>query len=198
MISTEDIRSICERSASMGQDVKVRDIAFVLLCRHFENPEIAYRSIFRADADSSEVDAYIRSEKTRLLKDVVKDYTKTLSVIEKSEMGMTFEENKEALIDMLVRIKTAVDGGELDMKDALRMEKDIRVALNDKFSVGDDSRQQQFVLVEPKFNHICEWTRKECFLQTKEYAKKHWRLYERDELMSEIRREYKLEKRQEK
>lgn len=195
MISTEDIRSICERSASMGQEVKVRDIAFVLLCRHFENPEIAYRAIFGADADSSAVDAYIRSEKTRLLKDMVKDYTKTLSVIEKSEMGLTFEENKEALIDMLMRIKTAVDSGELDMKDALRMEKDIRVALNDKFSVGDDSRQQQFVIVEPKFNHICEWTRKECFLQTKEYAKKHWRLYERDELMSEIRREYKLEKR---
>lgn len=194
MISNEDIRSICDRCSDKGHDIKVRDIAFVLLCRHFDDPAVAYRSVFGADADGNAVDEYVRSGKIRDMRDILRDYTRTISTLERAEMGLTFEENKESLISMLTRIKEAVEDGDLDMKDALRMEKDIRVALNDKFSVGDDSRQQQFVIVEPKFNHVCEWTRKECFLQTKEYAKRQWGLYERDELMAEIRRNYKLEK----
>lgn len=196
MISNDDIRTICDRGSDKGYDIKVRDIAFVLLCKHFEDPNVAYRSVFGTAADAKEMEDYISSSQTADLREMLRDYTKTITTLEKAEMDITFEENKEALVSMLERINKAVSDGELDIKDALRMEKDIRVALNDKFSVDDESRQQQFVIVEPKFNHICEWTRKECFLQTKEYAKKHWRLYEKDELMAEIRKNYKLERKQ--
>lgn len=195
MISKEQIKSITEKCADKGYAVRVRDISFVLLCKHYEDVSVSYQSLFGGDATESEVREYIESPKMKYLKQLVNEVTNTVTTLSGNDMSLTFEENKEALIAMLDKIKTAVSNEELDIKDAMRMEKDIRVALNDKFRVAD-STTKQFVIVQAKYNHICEWTRKECFLQTKEYAKKNWNLYEKQEVVDEIRKTYDLIKKQ--
>ena len=57
----------------------------------------------------------------------------------------------------------------------IKTEADIRVKLNDKFGASEKT-SEQYVVVQPKCNHICEITHRECWLQTKEYAKEHWHL----------------------
>lgn len=195
MISKEQIKSITEKCADKGYAVRVRDISFVLLCKHYEDVSVSYQSLFGGDATESEVRDYIESPKMKYLKQLVNEVTNTVTTLSGNEMSLTFEENKEALIKMLDKVNGMVSNGDLDAKDALRMEKDIRVALNDKFRVAD-STTKQFVIVQAKYNHICEWTRKECFLQTKEYAKKNWNLYEKQEVVDEIRKTYDLIKKQ--
>lgn len=193
MITKEQIKEITEKCRIKGADIKVGDIAYVLLCGHFAEPDVAYRTLFGKESTAKEVERYDKSKEVSVVRQVLKEYAKESVNVEDLLLSkdITFEQNKEALIAMLDRIHDAVAAEELDMKDALKMEKDIRVALNDKFGTAEESAQQ-FVIVEAKFNHICEWTRKECFLQTKEYAKKQWGLVEKDEFMKELKEEYDL------
>lgn len=196
MIRKEDINRIAEECRTEGCDVKIRDIAYLLLERHFEDKGIAYKVVFGTDADDKEIERYSGSRNIKVLKGKMEkggmfSLSGGIESLKSGMMDITFEENKEALIKMLDKINEAVEAGELDTKDAIKAEKDIRVALNDKFRV-EDKGSQQFVIVEAKFNHICEWTRKECFLQTKEYAKSQWKLYEKDEIFEELKKEYDL------
>lgn len=195
MIKKEDIKKIADVCRTNGCEVKVRDMAYLILEANFEDKGIAYKSIFGTDVTEEEMQTYAKSRELKVLRKEMKENgmlsANPITEIKGSHTDITFEQNKEALIRMLDKINEAVANEELDTKDAIKAEKDIRVALNDKFRV-EDTGSQQFVIVEAKFNHICEWTRKECFLQTKEYAKSQWKLYEKDELMEEIRKEYDL------
>lgn len=192
MINKEQIRDITEKCKIKGAEIKVTDIAFVYLCRHFSDADVAYRALFGKEATQKEVELYSKSKGIDILRQVLnemdgrgRDEEFILT------QDITFEQNKEALIKMLDKIPEAVNDGTLTMKDAMKMEKDIRVALNDKFGTAEESAQQ-FVFVEAKFNHICEWTHRECFLQTKDYAKKQWGLVEKNELIKELKNEYDL------
>lgn len=195
MISNEDIRNITEKCATKGFSIKVYDISFLLLCKHFEDESVSYRAIFGSNTSEDEMNSYICSPKMQYLKELVNDATSTIKTIGGKDMSITFEENKEGLIKLLGKISEAVENEEIDKKDAIKLETEIRTKLNDKFSVGETT-QHQFVIVEAKFNHICEWTHKECYLQTKEYAKKNWNLYEKKEVIDEIKKSYDLIKKQ--
>ena len=75
-----------------------------------------------------------------------------------------------------------VKSGEKDLKTLALLQKteaDLRVKLNDKFGASEKA-EDQYIVVQTKFNHICQWTNRECWLQTKEYAKEHWNLIEKD------------------
>ena len=192
MINKEQIRDITEKCKIKGAEIKVSDIAFVYLCRHFSDPDVAYRALFGKEATQKEVELYSKNKGIDVLRQVLNEMDGHGSNEEFIlTQDITFEQNKEALIKMLDKIPEAVNDGTLTMKDAMKMEKDIRVALNDKFGTAEESAQQ-FVFVEAKFNHICEWTHRECFLQTKDYAKKQWGLVEKNELIKELKNEYDL------
>lgn len=88
---------------------------------------------------------------------------------------LSFEENKGALIKMLDEIKDLELTGDIEHKDAIKMAADIRVKLNDKFSVQDDEKGQ-IVVVPPKFNGVCPRFHVECYEQTKEWAMSNFHL----------------------
>ena len=67
---------------------------------------------------------------------------------------------------MLDEIRLARMNGELDYKDALKLETEIRTKLNDKFAVADTT-EQQYVIVECKYNAICEHCNHEIYIPTK-------------------------------
>lgn len=183
MITREDIVKITEKCADKGYNIKVRDIAYLILCKHLVNKDVAYMSLFGVEKNDGEISDYDKSEKINFLRTIIDEYIPTTKNVrtDLKSSDITFEDNKEALVALLDDIQDAVLNEELDKKDAIKLETEIRVKLNDKFNVADETKQQ-YIIVEPKFNHICEWTHKECWLQTKEYAKKHWHLVEKEEL----------------
>ena len=55
---------------------------------------------------------------------------------------------------MIKKTQDAVAAGEIETKDALKIEADLRVKLNDKFNVQSDTKEQ-LVVVRQKFDAVC-------------------------------------------
>lgn len=68
-----------------------------------------------------------------------------------------------------------MDEKKIEPKDGMKMMTDIRLKLNDKFNIKE-AQVEQRIIVQPKFNHICETTRKECWLMTEDWAKRKYHL----------------------
>lgn len=91
---------------------------------------------------------------------------------------ITFEENKAKLIAMLQKVNDLVESGDMSAKDGVKAEIEIRSKLNDKFKVSEEGGQQ-YIIVEQKFNSICECGR-EISVPTKEDLMKKYNLVEKD------------------
>lgn len=66
----------------------------------------------------------------------------------------------------------------MSAKDGVKAEIEIRSKLNDKFKVSEEGGQQ-YIIVEQKFNSICECGR-EISVPTKEDLMKKYNLVEKD------------------
>ena len=185
-IGLVEITKLIEDCKAVGFDVKMGDIIYALCVDDFKDKSIPYKSLFDKNATDKDIRAYNKHKYTKFLKkyidstflqkeDILND-TEEKDVTQKYA-DMTFEENKDAMIKMIDELKIALDEGKIEYKDYAKMVTDLRTKLNDKFSVTEKQDDQR-IIVYAKFNHICEWTHKECYLQTKEYAMKHWGLIE--------------------
>ena len=67
---------------------------------------------------------------------------------------ITFEENKAYMLKLKKDTEDAIEKGEVDKKDGLKILADISTRLNDKFSVNQQQRDQ-IVIVEQKYNDVC-------------------------------------------
>lgn len=178
-ISDEKMARLQELAVLENINLRFRDIAYCILLDNFGDHLLSYRLIFNSDTDSA--DEYDNSKEVKFLKKHMEELGICGSRFKASgHMDISFEENKAEMIEMLKEIDEAVEAGELDKKDATRFKIDIRTKLNDRFKVSEDTRSQ-IVYVQPKFNHICPHTQKECWVQTKEYAMEHWGLIEKPE-----------------
>lgn len=186
MLKKTDFVKIISDCKESGYEVKVRDVMFCLLKNVVEDSDVIYNSLFGKTDEAKCITDYEKSKPIKFLdkyinanynntKQTDTDNTKKKKI---SEEDISFEENKAELIKMLKDIDDAMNDGQIEVKDAMKMKVDIRTKLNDKFGASEKSDEQRIVVVPPKFNHICEKTRTECWLQTKEYAMEHWGLIE--------------------
>ena len=72
----------------------------------------------------------------------------------KKSEDISFEENKEYMLNLKRQTEEAMASGEIDKKDGLKILTDISVKLNDKFNVSDSS-QEQYVPVFAKYDAVC-------------------------------------------
>lgn len=185
MLNKSDFVKIISDCKESGYEVKVRDVMFCLLKNMVEDSDVIYNSLFGKTDEARCITDYEKSKPIRFLDKYIKtnynnkqndtDNTKKKKI---SEEDISFEENKAELIKMLKDIDDAMNDGQIEVKDAMKMKVDIRTKLNDKFGASEKNDEQRIVVVPPKFNHICEKTRTECWLQTKEFAMQHWGLIE--------------------
>lgn len=196
------IKQITETAQLRGYDVRIRDIAYALLRVKFNDELIAYTVVFGTPEKDSDVTDYESLDSTKYLvrwfekdlapkeikvksdTDIVKTLSKNRQTDDTEDGSMTFEENRagiEKQIDEVLELKKQLideTGKCTDVKTMAMLQKtemDARSRLNDKFGASEKSAEQ-YVIVQPKFNHICEHTRRECWLQTRDYAMEHWHL----------------------
>ena len=181
-MTVEDIDKTIDECSDMGHEISEKDISFFILKREYQNAELAYRIIFD-DPTDMDCKEYENLEDIKYLRDYMnanfvgkKNQPKKKKSIEDFS-DITFEENKDALIGLLKEVEDAKADGTLPLKDALKAEIDIRTKLNDKFNVSEDANEQQIVVTK-KFDYICPYLHKECWLQTKEDAMKRYNLIE--------------------
>lgn len=182
-ISIEDITKIIEDASKKGFKIGVRDIAFVVLLDAFENEDIAYKCLFGSESGFMQEYASVYARTGAV--EYIKDYIDILSTNNGSRSkkqdvdDITFDENKSYMIKLKKDTEEAMANGEIEKKDALKILADISVKLNDKFNVKDANEDRQVVIVQNKFNAICECGR-EIYVPTKEEMMKKYNLVEKD------------------
>lgn len=162
MITNEQIRQTINDCAKAGHAVGMRDISYILLCRHYEDRTTAYRILFGLDADFNA--DYANTYDQTLAINYLRDYMefnlnddagakkkKKVSI----DADITFEENKSQIIKLIQETKDKEARGELDAKESLNLQTKLRVALNDKFGAKEEEAREQIVVVNQKYDAIC-------------------------------------------
>ena len=173
MITEEQTRSIIEECKILGAEIKVRDIAFVFLSRTMA-PNLAYQCLW---ATTEGFEEYENNKKLAVLK----DYMTRINLIGSSTVikqeGITFEDNRKAMEQIIRDAEEGMQNGTIEPKDALKIIADVRVKLNDKFKVTDENKNRM-IIVEQKFNAVCDCGR-EIYKPTKEDLMKEYNLVEK-------------------
>ena len=190
-----------EEAKKQNYEVRVRDVGYAVLVVGLGDEVLAYKLIFSDDGNETTYKElphikflinYLKAEdlkknESKEAEDIAKliAQSKGKKASDKNDGSMTFEENREGIEQQLreiVELKkdamNPIEGEGADLKTLALLQKteaDLRVKLNDKFGAAEKTAEQ-YIIVQPKFNTICEITRRECWLQTKEYAMEHWHL----------------------
>ena len=179
MITNANIEEIIKKvKDELNQQVTLRDVMFILNQGIFEDRKTAYKASFGEVTSDDDLDVYIYSERIQKLIDLLKPFMGSDSddgVV--SEDDITFEENKQGLIKLLKKTEEAVEKKLMDTKDALKLQTDIRVKLNDKFDTSESNDNKHIIVVPSKHDMICPHTNYECtFMPTKEACMKYYNI----------------------
>ena len=158
-LTIEKVGEILTNASSQGANLKVRDIAYVLLRRYFDDRSYAWRVCFSdADYDEKTIDAYEEGIGYQFLREVLAEVRDRGGLL--YDEDITFEENKAYMLKLKRDTEIAMEAGELEKKDGLKILSDLSVKLNDKFSVQNEVKDQM-VIVEHKYNDICPYCQHE-------------------------------------
>ena len=177
-LTIEKVGEILTNASSQGANLKVRDIAYVLLRRYFDDRSYAWRVCFTdADYDEKTIDAYEEGIGYQFLREVLAEVRDRGGLL--YDEDITFEENKAYMLKLKRDTEMAMEAGEIEKKDGLKILSDISTKLNDKFSVTAEVKDQ-YVCVEQKFSSICSYCGRECAPppMSKEEAMKTYNLKE--------------------
>ena len=174
MINREDIKVVLDSVRSDYPTVTASDIVFLVLCDIFADKDFAYRVAYGKKGDGT---AHCAG----------KDIQRVLSALEPFGVGtitgetITKEQNKQDLIKLLARVQKLGEAKAIDIKDALKLEGDLRVKLNDKFEMEENQNNKRIIVVPSKHDVICPHTNRECnFWPTKAACMKHYNLTSND------------------
>ena len=180
MISNDQLRKTIKDCEQAGYNIGLRDIAYVLLCNHFEENASAYKIVFGLDRDYNKDNA-IPYDNTSAIQ-YLRTYVDTVLISRprgKIDDDISFEENKSEIIKLIKKTQDAVAANEIEIKDALKIEADLRVKLNDKFNVQSDTKEQ-LVVVRQKYDAVCSCGREVARRpMTKEEAMEMYNLIEK-------------------
>lgn len=168
MISYNDIKDIINSLKTEGIEARVRDVAYLVMCDSFVDKGLAAKVAYQEDEKPSNKVLSTLSEK---LKPFGIGAVTTISK----------DENREELLKLLQRVQDAEREGTIDPKDAIKIEADIRVKLNDKFNIEEEDGQRRIIVVPQKHDIICKWTSRECSaMPSKEACMKYYNLIDAD------------------
>lgn len=164
MISEKDMREIINSLKTEGISVGLRDVAYLVMCDSFVEKSLAEKVAFQDDYRPSTKSLAALAEK---LKPFGIGAVTTISK----------DENREELLKLLQRVQEGERDGTIDPKDAIKIEADIRVKLNDKFNIEEEEGQRRIIVVPQKHDIICKWTSRECSaMPSKEACMKYYNL----------------------
>lgn len=168
MISYNDIKYIINSLKTEGIEARVRDVAYLVMCDSFVDKGLAAKVAYQEEDKPS-------SKVLSMLAEKLKPFgIGAVTTISK-------DENREELLKLLQRVQNADREGTIDPKDAIKIEADIRVKLNDKFNIEEEEGQRRIIVVPQKHDIICKWTSRECSaMPSKEACMKYYNLIDAD------------------
>ena len=175
-MDNEQIRKTIEHFKEEGDTIRVRDIAYTLLSKMFADSKTAYQCLFSGtDGYDDYYDDEMRDKLERYMSE--EGYIKNMSMDEDTG-GITFEENRSAMEQMLKDVQKDMEDGIIDRKDGYARMESIRTKLNDKFKIESKHLQQQ-IIVEKKYTGVCEYCHHEIYVPSVEDLKEMYGLTEK-------------------
>lgn len=171
MIKKEDIKLVLNTIRVEWQAASEKDIAFAILCDSIEDKSLAYRLAYRKSEKNA--DEFYATPRFKKLLDALAPF----GIGNINNSSITKEENKSELLKLLEKVDNLYLSGDLEAKDAVKMQTDIRVKLNDKFEMEESQKQKRIIVVPSKHDVICPTTNRECnFWPTKKACIQHFGL----------------------
>lgn len=159
MITNDDLRTCIEDLKKLGYNIGMSDIIYAILSREIEDVRVLYKSVF-GDKQNFNLDyceSYDKTNATEHLKIYVEqNFFKKQS----TDVELSFDENKAEMIKLIKETQDALDKGKIEAKDALKIQADLRVKLNNQFNVSEDTKQQ-VIYVNAKYDAICPYCGRE-------------------------------------
>lgn len=175
MIDNDKLKVIIDGFAKNNVKIRVRDIAFAILSQQMDG-STAYQCLFGTAAEE-DYDAYAKSEEVVTLLDFLKN-EKLILTADGEYKSITFDENRRAMEELIRKTEREMAAGTVEMGQGLKIISDIRVKLNDKFNVSEDVAER-VIIVEKKFNDVCENCGHEIYVPTKEDMMEEYNLIEK-------------------
>lgn len=157
MLGKEDFTKIISDLKSLGHDITVTDIMFCIVETHVSSAIINYTAFYGKGYTSQEVAEYVESAKMKSLREYMRaNYLKSNdgNITKEKLKDISFEQNKAELVKRLDDLKRLADSGEIDKKDAIKIEIDIRAKLNDKFGTTEKNEEQRVIVLQ-KMDDVC-------------------------------------------
>jgi len=173
MLQNEDVNIILNAVKKNYENVSEKDIAFLVLCDTFADKNKAFKLAYGYNNDN--VSIFCSTQRMMALANALHPFG--VGSIDTEDISS--EQNKAGLLALLKKIELATKEGALETKDALNMEKDVRVKLQDKFDMEDSEEVRRIIIVPQKHDIVCPHTHHECtYMPTKEACIKHYNLKE--------------------
>lgn len=173
MINNGQIKDIINSYEQRGYIIKMRDIAYAILCSYIQDDSLPYLVIYGQDSRADEIEAYKNREE---IKKLVSDFKNDDGSITIDESRRMVEKDIKFIEKFIKDNKDTLEANEIS--SLMGKKADLTVKLFDKLG-SNESEQEQMIIVESNYNHICEHLHKECLFYTKEYAMKHFDLIEK-------------------
>ncbi len=173
MLDLQKIKEITERGRSNKFEVTMKEFAYCCLLNNIADLRIAYRIIYGDVKDENIVSIFNESPMIIWLKTEIKRELNLVSV--NSISDISFEDNKAGQVELLTKLDSYVEEGRIKEKDAIALENQIRSNLVSKFSTSKRA-DEQYIIVNTKFNDVCWKCGAEVSVCTKENAMTKWDL----------------------
>ena len=167
-LSKDEIKEIIrDVKEGYGHDVTVKDIAFCVLSKVFNDEELAFKVLHGGKVGKKEREKYQASDKMiDLAVYLNKNYTESPATQSVSHgTGVTFDELKSGMEDDLRDIEDFINTNKdmlepKEMATLIGRKSDIRVKLAEKFGTSDKSEENRVVVIA-KYNDICPYCHRE-------------------------------------
>lgn len=174
-LSKSLIAKIITNCSNNKLQARLRDVVYVVMCDYIDE-DLVYKVIFADDNFE-----HYKKDNALLHKEIKQNIASSLligKVANKAEDTLSFDENKAEMIKLIKATQEAESKGEIEVKDSLRIQSDLRTKINDRFKVAEEN-QSNVIVVPKKCNIICDKFKVECYLPTKEDLMKEYNLIEK-------------------
>lgn len=182
MITNEEIKKCIDDCIALGYNITTRDISFVLLLQFYEDANVAYKCIFSKDNNfnADYCETYSQTNAISYLKIYAEQNFSKGNKRGGQTEDLSFDENKAEMIRLIAETQRALENGDIETKDALKLQAELRVKLNSQFNVSEDQKDQM-IMVNAKYDAICPSCGREVSRKpiTKEEAMKMYNLIEK-------------------
>ena len=180
MLDILKIKEITDKAKELNKEVSMQDVGFCCLLHSISDLGVAYRIIFGKVENKEVISEYNESDSIVWLKSEINSVLNILQVYDTDSRDISFEENKGGQIQLLDKLDSYVVEGSISAKDAIALENSIRSNLVSKFSTSKKA-DEQYIIVNEKFNDFCPKCGIEISVRTKESAKAKWNLIEKQQ-----------------